>query len=86
MEMSDMKKYNFLKNRIKKIKDMSSSELNKTVKFPVGPKKMADLRKLDVLWFVLTDQIYHRGQLSIYIRLAGGKMPSIYRPSADKPW
>ena len=32
---------------------------------------------------VLFHQIHHRGQLSVYIRMAGGKVPSIYGPSAD---
>lgn len=32
---------------------------------------------------MLHDQIHHRGQLSIYVRLAGGKIPSIYGPSRD---
>jgi len=29
------------------------------------------------------DLIHHRGQLSVYIRPMGGKVPSIYGPSAD---
>ena len=29
------------------------------------------------------DQIHHRGQLTVYVRMAGGKVPSIYGPSAD---
>ena len=37
----------------------------------------------DALWFELLDHIHHRGQLSVYLRLAGGKVPSIYGPSAD---
>ena len=32
---------------------------------------------------VTPDQIHHRGQFSIYLRMAGGKVPSIYGPSAD---
>ena len=32
---------------------------------------------------VLFHQIHHRGQLSIYIRMMGGKVPSIYGPSGD---
>ncbi|MBS1918875.1 MAG: hypothetical protein JST17_01340 [Bacteroidetes bacterium] len=32
---------------------------------------------------MLFDQIHHRGQLSVYIRMIGGKVPSIYGPSAD---
>ena len=61
------------------------SELN-PVKFFTGPKQMADFPPLDFLWFILHDQIHHRGQFSVYLRMAGGKVPSIYGPSADEPW
>ena len=71
---------------VAKLKQASEAALNATVKFPVGPKQMADLRVLDVLWGMLHDEIHHRGQLSVYVRLAGGKVPSIYGPSADEPW
>ena len=40
----------------------------------------------DVLWGILMDSIHHRGQFSVYLRMAGGKVPSIYGPSADEPW
>ena len=36
-----------------------------------------------LLWIALFDVIHHRGQLSTYIRPMGGKVPSIYGPSAD---
>ena len=32
---------------------------------------------------VVFHQIHHRGQLSVYIRMMGGKVPSIYGPSGD---
>jgi uncharacterized damage-inducible protein DinB len=35
------------------------------------------------VWGFLLDLIHHRGQLSTYIRPMGGKVPSIYGPSAD---
>jgi uncharacterized damage-inducible protein DinB len=35
---------------------------------------------------MLMDSIHHRGQMSVYLRCAGGKVPSIYGPSADEPW
>ena len=38
-----------------------------------------------LLWIALFDVIHHRGQLSTYIRPMGGKVPSIYGPSADDP-
>src|SRR5712692_1359034 len=36
-----------------------------------------------LLWIALFDVVHHRGQLSTYIRAMGGKVPSIYGPSAD---
>lgn len=39
----------------------------------------------DALWFELFDHVHHRGQLSVYMRLAGAKLPSIYGPTADEP-
>jgi uncharacterized damage-inducible protein DinB len=36
-----------------------------------------------LLWIALFDEIHHRGQLSTYLRPMGGKVPSIYGPSAD---
>ncbi len=34
--------------------------------------------------FVLNHIIHHRGQLSVYLRLTGTPVPSIYGPSADE--
>jgi uncharacterized damage-inducible protein DinB len=39
----------------------------------------------EVLWAELHDQIHHRGQFSVYLRLAGARVPSIYGPTADEP-
>jgi uncharacterized damage-inducible protein DinB len=33
---------------------------------------------------VMNHLIHHRGQLSVYLRLTGAKVPSIYGPSADE--
>ena len=38
-----------------------------------------------LLWIALFDFVHHRGQLSTYIRPMGGKVPSVYGPSADDP-
>jgi uncharacterized damage-inducible protein DinB len=61
-------------------------QLAGTVKWPTGPKMMGDMPKIEFMWFILGDHIHHRGQLSVYLRMAGGKVPSIYGPSADEPW
>jgi uncharacterized damage-inducible protein DinB len=42
-------------------------------------------QKITGIWMMMFDQIHHRGQLSVYIRMTGGKVPSIYGPSADEP-
>ncbi|MFI5251760.1 MAG: DinB family protein [Bacteroidota bacterium] len=69
-----------------KIKKLSDADMNTPIKFFTGPGKMADMRRADVMWGGMMDMIHHRGQLSVYVRLAGGKVPSIYGPSADEPW
>ncbi len=65
---------------IDRIQNLTDDDLRKTVQFG-GATFTADRFALMMLF----DQIHHRGQLSVYIRLAGGKVPSIYGPSADDP-
>lgn len=74
------------KEMVAKVKKTPEADLNKTVKFFVGPKQMGDVRRMDVLWMMVMDSVHHRGQFSVYLRMSGGKVPSIYRPSADEPW
>ena len=38
---------------------------------------------MEFIWDFMFDAIHHRGQLSAYLRPMGGKVPSIYGPSAD---
>lgn len=68
------------------LRGLRDEDLGKSVPFFVGPGKIGELPMFDVLWNMTLDQIHHRGQFSIYLRLAGGKVPSIYGPSADEPW
>ena len=62
------------------------SRLSETVTFFTGPGQMGEVPVSEILWLMLMDSIHHRGQLSVYVRMAGGKVPSIYGPSADEPW
>jgi uncharacterized damage-inducible protein DinB len=68
------------------VRSTPDEEMQRNVKFFTGPKTMNDRPRLEWCWFVLNDQIHHRGQFSVYSRIAGGKVPSIYGPSADEPW
>jgi uncharacterized damage-inducible protein DinB len=56
------------------------------VQFPSGKGQMGEMSKIQFLWMMLCDQIHHRGQFSVYLRLAGARVPSIYGPTADDPW
>ena len=53
-------------------------DLNKMVNFGGH-----DMRRLDALWANQFDIVHHRGQFSVYLRLAGATVPSIYGPTAD---
>ncbi len=69
-----------------RINNLTETDLSRTVKFPVGPKQMGDIRLQELLQKMVMDNVHHRGQFSVYLRMAGGKVPSIYGPTADEPW
>jgi len=71
---------------LQKVKGLSESDFNSRITAPVGPGKMGEVRRADMLWMMLMDSIHHRGQFSIYLRMVGAKVPSIYGPSGDEPW
>jgi uncharacterized damage-inducible protein DinB len=62
------------------IDGLSPEDLAKSVDFYGMKVSLAD-----ALWVEMLDHIHHRGQFSVYLRLAGAKVPSIYGPTADAP-
>ncbi len=54
-------------------------------KFLMGEAPPWETEIGEFVWGFLFDAIHHRGQLSTYLRPMGGKVPSIYGPSADDP-
>ena len=64
----------------------SEEDLDGIVHFFTAPKTMGPISRIDWIWFLLFDQIHHRGQFSTYLRMVDAKVPSIYGPSADEPW
>ena len=63
------------------------AKMSGTTHFFVGPKTMGEMTLLESAWFLLHDQIHHRGQFTVYLRMAGDvKLPSIYGPTADEQW
>ena len=71
---------------VEKLRRIPEDDFHDIMQFPTGPGQMGDWSKLAFAWFILSDHIHHRGQYSVYVRMAGGKVPSIYGPSADEPW
>lgn len=75
-----------VKANMARVRAMSDSDYNSMISWFVAPRTPGNVRKADVLWLTVNDMIHHRGQLSVYLRMAGGKLPSIYGPTADEPW
>lgn len=65
---------------LSRLQDLPEAELGKTIQFKGG-----SFTGEEFALRMICDQIHHRGQLSVYVRMAGGKVPSIYGPSADDP-
>lgn len=59
------------------------TEFSKTVTVTMRGGSI-QLEQAETLWGNLLDQVHHRGQLTVYLRLVGGKVPSIYGPSGDE--
>jgi uncharacterized damage-inducible protein DinB len=69
-----------------RLQQLPEAALAGEMQFFTGPKQMGPMPKMAVLWLLLCDQIHHRGQFSVYLRLADARVPSIYGPTADEPW
>ena len=65
--------------RFQALTKLSNDQLLKIVDF----RGMFQLPAVMYLNFVLHHSVHHRGQLSVYLRPMGGKVPSIYGESYD---
>jgi uncharacterized damage-inducible protein DinB len=74
------------KRLVRKMQRITSKQWNLKIPLMVAAGKMAKVRVADIAWMMLMDLVHHRGQFTVYLRLAGGKVPSIYGPTADEPW
>jgi uncharacterized damage-inducible protein DinB len=70
---------------LKALARVDAAAWRRKVQFLMGGKVAWSAPLGEMLWGMLFDAIHHRGQLSAYIRPMGGKVPSIYGPSADDP-
>jgi uncharacterized damage-inducible protein DinB len=66
-------------SRVEKLEKMSNEDLLKIVDF----RGVFQLPAVMYLGFILHHSVHHRGQLSMYLRPMGAKVPSIYGESYD---
>ena len=66
-----------------RLKTLDAEKSAKSANFNVGGQTAFSESVGSMLWGFLFDMVHHRGQLSTYLRPMGGKVPSIYGPSAD---
>lgn len=66
-----------------KLKTLSAEKAAGPAKFAMGGNVVWEDTVGNMMWGYLFDMVHHRGQLSTYLRPMGGKVPSIYGPSAD---
>lgn len=66
------------------ISDMDEASWEQFSQFYYEGKLINEQPTSQFLWMIHFDAIHHRGQLSAYLRPMGGKVPSIYGPSADE--
>lgn len=62
---------------------MDGAAWNSPAKMHMGGEMGWETTRGAMALSLMLDLIHHRGQLSTYIRPMGGKVPSIYGPSAD---
>lgn len=67
-----------------KIGALDDAQWTKKVTFYIDGNEGGHGTVEEYLWGFLHDMIHHRGQLTVYIRPMGGKVPGIYGPSADE--
>jgi uncharacterized damage-inducible protein DinB len=68
-----------------RLEHLDEAAWNKKVRFNMVSGGSWEDALGQMVWGFLFDAIHHRGQLSTYLRPMGGKVPSIYGPSADDP-
>ena len=68
-----------------KLAKLDEAGWDKKASFVMGGSAVWETTVGEMMWGFLFDMIHHRGQLATYLRPMGGKVPSIYGPTADDP-
>jgi uncharacterized damage-inducible protein DinB len=66
------------------LRKTNDKHLATTWKLLVGGRVVLEQPRYEVIADTFTHLAHHRGQLTVYLRLNGASVPSIYGPSADE--
>jgi uncharacterized damage-inducible protein DinB len=61
----------------------TDDQLHGTWQLKAGGKVVQQAPRYEVILDTFTHWAHHRGQMTVYLRLMGAKVPAIYGPSAD---
>ena len=62
----------------------SDEHLNTSWQLLAGGKVVQKAPRYEMIQDTINHWVHHRGQLTVYLRLMGAKVPAIYGPSADE--
>jgi uncharacterized damage-inducible protein DinB len=68
---------------LEKVTALDDASEERNAQFLYQGRVVMEKPLMEFLWDFMFDAIHHRGQLSAYLRPMGGRVPSIYGPSAD---
>jgi uncharacterized damage-inducible protein DinB len=66
-----------------RLKGVDHAKWDSPADFRMNGQSVWSANVQQLCWGYLFDMIHHRGQLTAYIRPMGGKVPSVYGPTAD---
>ena len=68
--------------RLPRLQGLSGEDLTRTVDY-IGLRNDPAVSYLNI---AIRHSVHHRGQLSVYLRCIGARVPAIYVESADEPY
>ena len=67
----------------KALQNVSDTDLEKEFYLKASGKILFSVKKSDYIGPTINHWVHHRGQMTVYLRLLGAKVPALYGPSAD---
>ncbi|MEP7118422.1 MAG: DinB family protein [Acidobacteriota bacterium] len=65
------------------LKGSSEAHLQTRWKLLAGGTVVSDTTRFEMITDTINHWVHHRGQMTVYLRLMGAKVPALYGPSAD---